>query len=719
MASITSLFIPGSHWKKTGLSQWNPQHIERLKKAATITLLGLAGLASLCLAIRHPKIHFMSTLGIGAVSLILLPAFFCHANAKKFKTALSINFFVLGSLLLGGGLAKTFLSTRMLFTSVKSAHVRASLSSILSLIRKVGVDLPVFILILKKGYQLFKDEKFTGRIAELQKIYKGIPKQKFKLLRAIKETVVFNSSFLYFQIIMLLDFAIKKSKYLSKFKIFNNVNQLSSRIELVSGWMSTQEKISLDQFKLLMDLMNHWAISAFSNGIALPDHVRKKLILIIKCSLNSLSATDLVNAVDTISKYGPYLIPNFFTKDQLITLVSQEILLRNETLMKKYLNLMHNWKDIKDFHQSLYDKVVQLEKDIQGIKIPKPTPAEYSQFDQRLQALNKTFIHLLTVIDVIHRGKKTFSFHMSQQISDSSVENYPDMKKCFDNQDLWKEVSEIYRSLTMVGKGSEKTLHDHFQLVKSKMKQFQENEDEDEFSSVLFLAIQCAFVVKDYDDLQIWLKLDSKDEIDEALKKIGLEKQEDYHAKGIFIKNEKSSKELKEKVKINLKNYIDKNSIPKEPEKKVQSVQKSKWKNLVHKVSGIFYYTMLFLLSVTPILLSPLAGFIGFTLGSSFLLLKRMKFSKITNIEQKIHSMIVKIPLSDVFRQYFQDRQIFRLTPSRIKRVQWFVDSSFKNKMKKIHLNLFFEMIFHKIFTSPLHGFLQGINLAKDVLKQA
>lgn len=686
---------------------------EKLKKAAILSTYALGVLSSSYLAYRNPKAHFFVSLGVIFLNIFSLPKILHHSKPKLLKAAIGANLFALGCTLLGGGVTRALIAARMIFTSLRMSHFMSALIFTQIVAGFVGFELPVFKEILRKSHQFFSKKKLIDRLGDLQKHYKELSVKGSKFSKEIMRTLAFYGSLVSFEGVLFFHhilFRLFRKNIISSQRLFG--------VELLTSRMCTQEHLSMDQFKRLIETMNLWSSSFFEQGMTAPDHLQKKLLLILKYALNSLSPNDLETAIPSILSIGSQVVPTLFTNEQFSQLFSQGILSKADNSIKKFLQTVEDWEKLQGQYDALLEKAKKLEVDIQGVNIAQLTSKEFSQYDDQVQSLNQTLQEFRKKIDEINFQKKHIAYLGGAQVSHIIVENSK-INKYLNDQAFWKKINDVQRSITMVGQGSNRTLHDRFQYIKSKLSQFKEqnNEEEEEFSSVLFLAVQSAFVTKDYDALQNWLKLESKAEIDEALKKIGLEKKEDFYSKGIFSSSGKFSKV---EILKSLKSYIDHSQKPIVQKKETKPLGKPKltMKEVVKKVMRVSCHAMLSGLGVFPMLVSPIAGISGFTLGIGYLMLKRLKFPGMPKVQSRMQSFVEKIPGSQFYRTYFQNNQAITHTPMRMRLVDDFVNANVTHKMQIVFFRITRELFLHKLLFlgSPVHGFLQGINTANEVV---
>lgn len=683
---------------------------QRLKEISFMAATALSVLGAAYLTVNDKSI-FLSVFVNISMSFILLPQLLKYGNSRVFKNALVIHLLTMGSCFLGWALGNCGQASvsllKIILNKTPPLAINLFFLTILGLaITSCGGYLvPCGQSVLEKAKKLAFGSKFEERYSFLKKHFKKIDKN-FSNSLLTRSFTIYCASVSPNWLVLLLHKAFSR-----------NVLTHGAFASLLPTYLSFKENFSLEQFNQLMNHFEEISVIKSKQHLILHDEVQKSLILSLQFAIDSLPKKDRPLAIATLLSFGPKLMPNLLSSDNFLSFFNGESLNTVNDSIKKLIQLFNQWDQLKNRYHKLFDQVTELEQEIQKIDVSKQSPAEQKKLKLGIEHINEAYSKLRVEIESLNQQKNVWFRYAPfwNEKTPLPFTQSPDLIKFLQSPGIWNQIDDVFNSLIKENPKNP-TFIDHLQCIKSKLNPIinkNEKEDDDDFSACIFLATHGGFKASDYDVLQGFLTLSSKDKIDETLKEMGLTKEDDFYAKGICSKKGGA----KPQVMQNLQNYIKKHSKP----KSVVAMNFDKDSiltglgNLSNKINRALFNLIQSGLILIPVFLSPSSAAAGFVLGTGFFVLQRFGFSGTKWVSDKIKYMQNSQSSLKILYNFFNQRYVFTLTNHRIQMSQRFLDTDVYGKMRLINLYTIISVV-NTLF--PALNFFQGITLADEVVNK-
>lgn len=695
---------------------------EYLKTSALFASFAAAIASSAIMAYTHVSRWQIVTATVTLINLYVLPKILHHGNATMIHYALTINLAALSSLFLGGIGAATFSMSRTLLTSLNTYQFSTALFCTFGITALLGYGLPLFKEAIEKAYQLLnKPDEWKENISNLQQQFHRMPEMGLGFL----QTNLWQSLVLQMALI-------KPESILSywQFLFISTPDYVWSMAAAASG------KVSFDQFKEMLDTLDQAASLADIQDEDLPNDIQENYRNRLEIAMRGLKKEDLDKAVALLIESGAKFIPRVLSNEQFLKLFIDDALEATNSILQEFLDKAADWQSLAKKCQDLEANILQLEKEVLQFETDskdvqkKPDVLkkqklfkEHEELSARLQGINEEFSTVRGEVEKVYVNKRTWINFKALWNKGQNLpfEHGDDLLKLLHDQSFMDEIDKTYRSLIGTGQMQNQTLSDHMQLITNKLVSSNEKAiDEDELTSVMFLAANKGFIQQDFEDLQEWLNLDTPNELEEALASIGLATEDDLYLHDILEPQDISIS--KTEIRDHLRFYIEKTPVQKKLAGRLDPLDEIDHKQRVYKlgetVSKLFYYAITSGVILVPILIHPYAGLSGFVAGSVVFILTRFGVQRTTDLVNLSNEVINSIPLGN-FMRGLVGRRIFSLTPRRREGANQFVSADFFGRMRLINTHMLAAIFISYMmsFRQPFVGsFLQGVALAHEVV---
>lgn len=724
------------------------------KSAGTITALAITLFAATYLAYQNPGRWWLTTSCACLVNLYTLPKALNLGSPAMIKVALIANQTALGSLGLGGLGVITFVLSKSLMTFLKTYQFSQVLFSAFLITGFVGYGFPLFLGALKKVHQLLNYPQWQQRILQLHEQFHRMPEVGLGFFQTnLWDSFVLNLTllksdyiFTFYQTIEIdppnyvwaMATAINDYITLDQFQeMIENMadKQMNIRAEILADIQedmaaniqaNLQNNVPVDiqnniQDEILADIENDIQNDPLGEGGTENNHMR------LKAALKSIRKEDLHQATIFLLSNGFKLIPHVISNEQFLSLCTEDALDATNDAIQEFLDSINSWQDLYPRFQKLTNDIFYLESEVNGKNPQQLAPQEIEDLCQLHKKLNEEFNDLHAQIGKAYFNKRIWGKYIP--LWDDKMK-FPfelggELLKALHDQALLKEIEEAFLALSDTEyippkdannkQPKPRTLRDRLQHITNKLLPFKKEEDEDPVSALMFLAANQNLVQRDCEDLQEWFNLDSPHDLEEALEKIGLGKEEDLYANDILPRRGALPKI---EIMNNLQRYIERAPKPHLANRirpKAQLNKKSLLIKLIETVTRFFYHAITSGLILIPMLIQPEAAAIGCIFGTSFFILKRLDAPGIQAIADLGNEIKNELPS---FVVNFLNRRLFSLSPSRREDARQFVNADFFERMQILNLQIFSSIFIAHIGRGEAPGmgaFFQGVFLANEV----
>jgi TolA-binding protein len=682
----------------------------RLKSAAIISALAASILTSAYLFYTNPSKWMLATASVMVINLYTLPKILRYGNETVIKFALAANLVALSSLSIGGiGTANIHLS-QWLWASLKAYDFGEALVSSFLVTGMMGYGVPLFRETLEKAYRFLHDPDFQKCLTSLREQFHGRPEVGLGFMQGC----LWES--------FILHLALFQPQFLINFCQYFDITLPNYAWPMAA---TASEKIDIEQFDHLLVDMENMSDAVNLQGYPLSDDIRASSLLNLKFALQSLKSADLPVAISKLLSRGAKLIPNIISNEQFVKLFTEDALTATNESIQKFLELIETWENLSNKHYALNGKIKQLEQDIQNSNMQQLTPKEEENLHQRYEELHQQFTELRIKIEKIYFNKRIWQgFAPIWNKEDGLLfERSEEILNILHDQDLLKEIDDIYRTMVGTGQGAHRTVIDRLQHIKNKLATLHGDEEGDEVvSAIMHLAANQAFIQKDFEDLQKWLKLDSPHDLEDALAAIGLATKENLYDNAILPRQGQLSKA---DIRKNLRRFIKKAPSPRLADRvqpKDGMDQATPAYTISEKVSRFMFYAITSGLVMVPILIHPYMGGTGFALGICFFILKRFDVPGTQAIADFSYELLRSLTLGEIVYGMLRNRRILSFSPQHREASNRFVNADFFARMRVISLQILGSLL---ISYFPVHNssteigigsFLQGVAIADEVI---
>jgi len=645
-----------------------PQSLkETLASHATLAAFAIGIVGSTYLAYATPNQWWASTLSIGIISLHTLPNFLHVGNPTLSNVACFTHLTALSCLLLGGVNTVYFSLSKSTFAALKTNHFSSALFHAFLFTGLLGYITPFFHNSLKNAYNCLHHPEIKNRLLILSQQFhhqeglKDVASHHLQCL--ILQLSLFNPEF----ILEVFDaFAIPLPHY---------------------AWLMAATISESTHLKKLTQLLNAMGALPKDHMEQLSTEAKDNYLVALKIVLKSLKEEDASNALQQLIKESPKLIPTVISDQQFLHLLKEHFLEKANASIEEFLVQVSQWGKLTATYQTLVKEMSQLITELDTKK---------ENLIQRYESHHKKYEKLRQEVEKIFNSKHYWQNFGAQWKDDKQLpfKRSKEFLAVLHNQALLKEIDEMYKEVIGTKQGAIPTIHDQFQLINNKL----HKEDNEEASSIFYLATHCGFIQSDYQDLQQWLGVDSPHDLEISMEKIGLATKEDL-IKNMIL----SHGESKLDIRKNLYHYIEK--TPKQflmhsfkIENEIEG--KSLLGKLIEKVSRFLYYAISSGLILIPFFINPYAGVAGFSLGSA---------QTISHLSD--HLLHVGVDLRPLL-----NRRVFSFSKRREK-ANHFASSHLYEKTRMVNKEIFVAFLLSFFSYRQMHvsSLIQGIAFSREI----
>lgn len=683
------------------------------KSTAFITTVALAILSSAYLAYQNPAHWWLTTSCVSIVNLYVLPKILHFGHPKLIRMALVTNLAILGSLALGGiGMATVFLSQNIM-TLLKTYQFSEALFKACLMTGILGHGVPLFHRALKKAYHFLYTKEWQKRISDLSKPFHHMPEIGLGFL----QTNFWGS--------LTLHLSLFKPELILNFYQFFNIKP-PTHVWLMAA--ATGE-ISLSHFQYLISSMEQKAYFIQSQEDEQLDaqiwekikseESKRNYDICLKNILSSMRKETLSQAIPLLLSAGSKLIPYILSNEQFLNLFVGETLNVSNIACQQFLDSIDSWRQLHKRYQQLKQHLVQLEKELKSLDRKKRAFKREGSLLKRHQEYSKEFIEIRSGLEKIYFQKRIWEryaplWHPQLPLPFANGKALLDV---LHDSVLLRNIEQTYRDMIETRKTVDPTLNDCLQDITNQL--MADKEEEEEFSALMFLAANQGFVQKDFEHIQRWFHLDSLNDLEAAMKKVGLSCEQDLYDHHILIfKTQLSKKEIIH----NLQCYIESKPKPDLTDRAQAHINLPfSLYQLKEKVTRVIYYAIKSGSILVPVIISPFAGITGFVVGSGYFVMKRFGIcrSHTEGIEDFTEQLIEGIPFAEHL-VHLLSRRVFHINARRREEAHQFVEASFFRRIQTIN-----ELLLAALFVSHmtlrrtpsfLGSFCQGFFLANEVI---
>lgn len=688
-----------------------------LKTAAIFATFAAAILSSAYLAYTNRARWAAITAAITLINVYAMPKILRHCNAAMIQNALAVNLASVSSLFLGGIAAAVFSMNRTLMASLKTSQFSTALFCAFGTTALLGYGIPLFRESIEKAFKWVADpDEWKENFTNLQEQFHRMPEIGLGLF----QTNLWQS--------LILQLALLKPEIVLSFSEFLLISWPDYVWSMAAA---AAKKVTLAQFLEMLRTFEKNADLADINQEDISDDLKENHHNRLKIAIKGLKKEELGQAVASLLESGSKFIPRVLSNEQFLEIFSHDALDATNDAIQAFLDQSANWDDLikrqGDFEADIAkheQNFLQFDKDSKDALNQKnaqtKTEEELSEkqvelFNQN-QLLNQELSNLRLEVEKVYKNRRSwqnFAF-LWENAQELPFEQGEELLSLVHDQSFMDEINKTYRSLMGAGQGQNTSIADRLQLISSKVRALQEQDDNDEkMSTFNFLSINKAFIASDFKDLQEWLNLDSPHDIEAALASIGLENEDDLYFHDILQPQDKLDKD---KIRKKLQNFIEAAAKPIQTSNLVEPLEESdpqkRALELGEMVSRAVYHAICSGLILVPILVNPYAGLSGFVLGSAVFILERFGVQRAVDIVNLNNEMVDSAGLEKPMHSLF-GRHVFSLTPSRRAGANQFVSSDLFGKIRMINSQMI-AAVFISYFS--LGSFLQGVALADEIV---
>ena len=688
-----------------------------LKTAAIFATFAAAILSSAYLAYTNRARWAAITTAITLINVYAMPKILRHCNAAMIQNALAVNLASVSSLFLGGIAAAVFSMNRTLMASLKTSQFSTALFCAFGTTALLGYGIPLFRESIEKAFKWVADpDEWKENFSNLQEQFHRMPEIGLGLF----QTNLWQS--------LILQLALLKPEIVLSFSEFLLISWPDYVWSMAAA---AAKKVTLAQFLEMLRTFEKNADLADINQEDISDDLKENHHNRLKIAIKGLKKEELGQAVASLLESGSKFIPRVLSNEQFLEIFSHDALDATNAAIQAFLDQSANWDDLikrqgdleadvakheQDFLQFDKDSKDELNQQNAQTKTEEELSEKQVELFNQNQLLNQELSDLRLEVEKVYKNRRSwqnFAF-LWENAQELPFEQGEELLSLVHDQSFMDEINKTYRSLMGAGQGQNTSIADRLQLITSKVRALQEQDDDDEkMSTFNFLSINKAFIASDFKDLQEWLNLDSPHDIEAALASIGLENEDDLYFHDILQPQDKLDKD---KVRKKLQNFIEAAPKPIQTSNSVEPLEESdpqkRALELGEMVSRAVYHAICCGLILVPILVNPYAGLSGFVLGSAVFILERFGVQRAVDIVNLNNEMIDSAGLEKPMHSLF-GRHVFSLTPSRRAGANQFVSSDFFGKIRMINSQMI-AVVFISYFS--LGSFLQGVALADEIV---
>lgn len=677
-----------------------------LAAATTITVFAAGILSSAYLTYKYPDKWWLSFFSVGIINLYTLPKFLRYGNPTVIKMALVTNLTALSCLSLGGLSTACYSLSLNIVSACKTHQFTFALFESFLLTGLIGYGFPFFQGALQKAYCFLHDDKIQERLAVLYEQFHDRPEVGLGFLQGnLWQNFILNLSL--YEPDFILSFC-------QRFDI-TLPNYVCSMVAAAS------KATSLDYFNQILNSMEQIAETLEVSKEQLSEEMKKNYFLILHFALQSLKEENIQSALQSLLTKATIIIPSACSEEHFLEMFQTTHLLdATNELIDKFLSLMDSWDSLMDEYQRISEDVIQLKLDIQKLNLKQLSDDEEKTLYDEYETLNKEYVQLRAGIEEVYTNKRIWQNIGILWTDETELpfERSLDLIHFLHNQTLLKEIENIHRDLILVGtrQNGDATLISDLQLIKNKIITIHETnkeiEDEEDISAITYLAANKGFIQGDFEDLQLWLGLDSPHDLEEVLEKIGLGTEKDLYENDILPALSKND------IRNNLHTFIKKAPKPLlnsqlQPEEDIDEA--SAVGITKEKIIRFIYYAISSGLILAPVFIHPYVGATGFAIGFCFFTLKHFNFPGTQMIAEAGNDFIDEFP--SLIRLTLNQR-VFTLNTRQIQAANNFVEADIFSQMRIIN-NQILCSLFFPFFMRPTPytgSFIQAMALSNEIV---
>jgi len=680
----------------------------------TLTTFAIGILSSSYLAYKSPGNWWLSILSLSVISLYTLPKILNSGKPTLIKKALIANLTALGCLALGGICTATLSLNQSILFSLKTFRVSSSLLGFFLSTGLIGYGTPIFYSALKNAYNFLHNPNSQNRLMTLSEKFFHQEFSEWKISKKnCQESFILHLNL--FKPKFILDFCSSLDFSLPHYAwpiaataletpTPNQLNQILNDMETITGDLS-------------------------SGKIFKSDEMEENYSLAIEIILQSLNKKELPQAIEYLVKNGPLFSPKIISKERFFNLFKDDVLDEMNKAIKELLFHLDKWKGVSKKYQILTRDVPQFLSKINKLNLQQLSEEEEEEeeINQCYEDLKKDCAELRQEVENIFKRVVVWKHFASLCQNDVEIpfEQKQDLLTALDNQVLLKEIDETYRALIGTLKGQTSTIFEQLELINNKIIASNDEENDEDISAIIYLAANQGFIQTDYNDLQLWLGVDSPHDLESAMEKIGLAIEEDLYEQNILPRKIAGAPHpSKQEIRNNLRLYIEKApkpllTLPVQSKNEIK--ENSPLDTTMKKLARFIFTAISSGLILVPIFSNPYLGATGFALGFCFFKLERFGFPGIEAITNIGNTLMEASHLSFIIHPLF-NRRVFPLSQRR-ERAQLFANSSLLDQIRMLNTLFLCPLIISSIrLSSASHqqslligSFLQGVAFSREV----
>ena len=559
--------------------------IAHLKPASTITMLAVGVLGAMAATYYDPRKVILGVISLGAVQILTLPQLLENSDHVLARLALISSFAAFGSLVLGSSAIFSYRTFNKLMTDIFAQtplNIDALFIGGWKLMALISYGMPLGYNVLKKVYTAINDSQFKNKLIHLVNVMRRYP------INVNVEFVINN----YPLKVRFIEFIIYRFAFILQCFLLGRLifphyrpgpNSINPIMEQLQHFNSIYEHIPQEDILQL-------------------SHVKliiESLINDLKISIDSLEKKELDVVVNLLRDQLIQLFPKLISTKQFSQLCKGKI--ENE-LNNKAGQFLANFNKISHIER----KCIALNKELNKLDV-NISQYKFSlnkeigkDLRSRLTSITQQFTKQRKKIESLYQEKqrwKLFTSHPSLSPIVASFEEIRERVRDRRPGEAKDKLQAIYQdTLNMSSEGQEDSIIAIVaKTIQRLNSQLESMNEETETSAYLFLAANCQFVSRDYDDLKKWLEVKEYANIETKLEEIGLKNEQDLYSLGILKVGEPFNKQA---IKVRLEKFI-KMRLKRDMRSRIYSVlsgfkpNRTSLSSLIEKVKPIYHAVML------------------------------------------------------------------------------------------------------------------------------
>ena len=677
--------------------QFNTHSLKaHLKSVSTITVLATGVLGAMAATYYDPARVILGIIGLGTIQFLTLPELLKNSDHALSRLALVSSFAAFGSLVVGASATFSYQYFNSLIVNI-FAHTKWSVKTETLLLGAwaltafISYGIPLGYNFLQKAYTAINDSQFKEKLLHLVQVMRNTPSQAgfIAFIKARFELV---------EALILPERVLQRRT--GNPQAIATIHTFNQQSKSVSGY--------IEQLKLIEMFVNF--CPSFERPIVIL-YYKPTINFLMKnlaISLNSLKDKELDTAIDTLMTELIHFVPRLVSTEQFSNLFKGKAKERLNNKAEKFVADFNKICRIEEMCQPLAAQLSQLETEIVQYK-HSPNKAVGEQLSARLATITKQFTQQRKKIESLYQEKQRWKLFTSHPNLSPLVTRFNEIQEQVRDRlpgETKDKLQAIYQGAIGIQSNSESqeagmitTVANTIQRLTSQLASMDEDT---ETSAWLFLATNCQFVAKDYEDLKKWLKVSDLGDIEAKFEEIGLKSEQDLYDLGIVQKKEPSDRTPinKEEIRKSLAKFIEMR-LKGDIRSRIYSVlstfkpQQTSLSSLSNKVIKVMYRLMMSGLVLVPMIIYPKAAAAGLAIGipmgvmgSLFHLERYTSFT--TNINESNYDLRVRTLLYAI--EILNGRRFFNLTPQTERSRDVFAQSGVLDRIRIINTELFLTM---------------------------